>query len=1022
MPLTKNSQLQRIRPAVFAVCLLGTGIVPLHAESVVFRLNAAPYRIGNGRISMQGFGILAETGAPRLPSRIFCLALNASASVNGVSFRPFRHRWLTGSYDIEPVPPLLPAAAGDGSQPSMEEFETNRNRIYTTDRSFPENPAVFLGVDTDGGNTVVKIRYAPFQYNPVRRSLDFVEELEVRIQYSVNGSVPDSPDRKPVWLDAERTGGTRVAKTFASEQRISMLILTSQILKRTLEPFLFWKRCLGDSVCFTATESVYSRTAGADRAEKIRNFLRDGYFRSGITDVLLIGHKDILPVKIFYPNPKNHRESGGVPSDFYFSELTGDWDTDRDGFPGESGEDAGDWAPEIRAGRIPWSDSTVVGSVLENIIRYEKSDGAWKGTPLLVGGISNYRNEQNNPVYTKKTDGAVLMEWLRQNAFTEAPSFTLYEKEGADPSEFDCSMPLNGANLFSAWGNGASGCVTWWMHGGFDALERKFWNADDGNGIPDSGELTEEELMSVAHHPAGSTVPAVLYANACENGWPEKLSLGRELLKDGCAAVLAASRTSWYSPGWSDPEDGGNASLASYFWEAHAGRGALLGAAVSEAQVNYLKNFGSAWQHVQNAYTLMLYGDPTQSAVFRPPVAGSLAGKVILDDENDPAGLRISLKGTDRRTAPDASGRFSFGFLAGGDYVLTVDGTDKGPVENPVSVVNGEACSAVIRILSKPAAAHTVRLSDSTLAWTVQEGLSEQGCLRISNPGPAALNAFAAIDSSGAEWVSVGTAPLGIPPGAVDSILILVHADRLFRGSYESALCIRTNIFSDSPIRVPLHLTVIDTVPPAPIDDLELTGQNGDTLALAWSAPGDNELSGQASQYEFLAGSSDGVTEDTVAVLLETSAPSPAGSPERAILLLEPLLRFRSFWIMIRTLDDAGLFSVSNKVPVLHALSWTASERMGPGKTRLGQNYPNPFNGSTRIGFSLEKASDASVSVLDASGRVVRDLCAKRFSAGRHEIEWDSTDQDGRVVSSGVYLVQIRAPNHLEIKKMLLLR
>jgi hypothetical protein len=1023
MRLNHTYRLGRIKRLILIVIIFILGIAPLHAESIVFRLTAPHYGIDHGRISMEGFGLLAESGVPRLPSKIFYLSLDASASVQDVSFRALNRETLAGVYEIEAVPPLIPMAGADASPPDAGEFESRRNRLFRTNRLFPENPAVFLGADADGGNTVLKIQFAPFQYNPVQKSLVLVGEMEVRIQYTVKGSVREAPNRRPAWIDAERFAQNRLSKPFASDGRSSLLVLTSDNLKTTLEPFLFWKRCLGDTVRFVSTESVYASMAGTDRAEMIRNFLREEYFNSGITDVLLIGHTDILPVKILYPNPKNHEDSGGVPSDFYFSELTGDWDTDHDGFPGEYGEDAADWVPEIRVGRIPCSDTTVVRTILERIIEYEKSEGGWKLTPLLLGGVSNYRNENNNAVYMKKTDGAVLMEWLRRNAFSEPPSFTLYEKEGSDPSAFECSLPLNGPNLFSAWQNCASGCVTWWMHGGFDALERKFWNADNnGNGIPESGELAAQELISVAHHPSNAAYPAVLFANACENGWPEKLSLGREMLMSGCAAVTAYSRISWYSQGWSEPADGGNASLTSYFWEAYAGRSVPFGAAVSEAQVRYLKNFGSAWQHVQNAVSLMAYGDPTMSIQVRQPVSGTLAGTVILEDEIDPANLQISLKEADRRMTPDASGRFSFGFLTGSAYVLEVTGSDVEPSTSQVSVVNGEANTVSLRVHRKSMATPGIQLQNTALAWRVQEGFSSRRDLLISNSGSAALNVTAAIDSSGSDWISADLEPRIIPPGVADSIRILIHPDLLSQGFYESSLRLRTNAFPDSLIRVPLRLTVIDTIPPAPIDDLELTSQKGDTVALVWSAPGDNNLSGQAAEYKILTGASGGGEEDTAGVLLEKMSPAPAGKREKAILFLDQLKRFRVTWIMIRTLDDAGLSSESNKVKIQTTLSGVDSERMIPEKTRLDQNYPNPFNSSTKIGFSLEIASETSVSVLDVSGRTVSQLCQKRFSEGRHEIFWNATDREGRLVPSGVYMIRFQTQDRFELKKMLLLR
>jgi hypothetical protein len=337
-------------------------------------------------------------------------------------------------------------------------------------------------------------------------------------------------------------------------------------------------------------------------------------------------------------------------------------------------------------------------------------------------------------------------------------------------------------------------------------------------------------------------------------------------------------------------------------------------------------------------------------------------------------------------------------------------------------VVSGEACAVSVRIHRKPPSVPGFQSPDTSLEWTVQEGLSDQRCFRILNPGSAPLDLNAAADSTGSAWISVDPGKCAVPPGGADSIRIGVHADRLFQGFYESALWLRTNLVSDSLIRVPVRLSVIDTIPPAAIDDLEIIDQGGDTLALLWSAPGDNRLLGRATEYEILAESSDGIPESTETVLLEKMSPAAVGKPEKAVLPLDRLSLFHESWIMIRTLDDAGLSSISNRVRIPRTLSGAGSARALPEKTRLNQNYPNPFNASTRIGFNIERASEIELVVLDASGRIVAPLCQGRFSAGRHEVFWNATDRNGRAVTSGVYLIRIKTPDHFEMKKMLLLR
>jgi flagellar hook assembly protein FlgD len=49
-------------------------------------------------------------------------------------------------------------------------------------------------------------------------------------------------------------------------------------------------------------------------------------------------------------------------------------------------------------------------------------------------------------------------------------------------------------------------------------------------------------------------------------------------------------------------------------------------------------------------------------------------------------------------------------------------------------------------------------------------------------------------------------------------------------------------------------------------------------------------------------------------------------------------------------------------------------------------------------------------------------LLAKRVSAGYHNVVWNGTDNDGRPVGSGVYLVQMQSSSWRQVQKIMLLK
>jgi hypothetical protein len=73
----------------------------------------------------------------------------------------------------------------------------------------------------------------------------------------------------------------------------------------------------------------------------------------------------------------------------------------------------------------------------------------------------------------------------------------------------------------------------------------------------------------------------------------------------------------------------------------------------------------------------------------------------------------------------------------------------------------------------------------------------------------------------------------------------------------------------------------------------------------------------------------------------------------------------------------------------------------------LGYAMPNPFNPRTTIPFSLPSHGDVSLDVYDVLGRRVVTLLDGILSAGTHRVVWNGTDDAGRHVGSGTYVVRL---------------
>lgn len=94
-----------------------------------------------------------------------------------------------------------------------------------------------------------------------------------------------------------------------------------------------------------------------------------------------------------------------------------------------------------------------------------------------------------------------------------------------------------------------------------------------------------------------------------------------------------------------------------------------------------------------------------------------------------------------------------------------------------------------------------------------------------------------------------------------------------------------------------------------------------------------------------------------------------------------------------------------------------------PETVILYHNYPNPFNPTTTIPFALKTPTNVTLTISNTRGQeVVKLLMQEPYPAGYHSVRWNSRDQNGKPLPSGIYLLQMQAGDATRTKKILLLR
>lgn len=270
---------------------------------------------------------------------------------------------------------------------------------------------------------------------------------------------------------------------------------------------------------------------GDTASEFLRQWLQLNYTNDSseqvIDYVLLIGnpHPDSgdVPMKRTYPY-KTGSTVYSYPTDYYYADLTADWNSTPDAYYGKWPEDfdTNDYpiATEVYVGRIPFYGNVEdLDSILAKIIAYESSsttNAAWRGKALLAmdqNGIS--------------MNTAALGEWIKEDALTPMGCnwHRVYDQQYALPE----TTPCIASNVVSVWTNSSFGVVFWFCHG----------ESTD----------TDGQVIDVVHVPSlDDSHPVLTFQGSCETAWPETTNnLAYSLLRNGSVSAVGCTRAATFT-------------------------------------------------------------------------------------------------------------------------------------------------------------------------------------------------------------------------------------------------------------------------------------------------------------------------------------------------------------------------------------------------------------------------------------------------------------------------------------------
>ena len=490
------------------------------------------------------------------------------------------------------------------------------------------------------------------------------------------------------------------------EPKIEMLIITpdgNQEFVNACKPLMEWKNEKGVK---TIILSNFSQYPGRDNPERIRNMIKTYYETENIRWVLLAGdaQSDLVPIRYVY-NPDVQRW-GGAPievdgdelykaTDFYYADLTGDWDTDGDWISGNwgeapkdntNGEDEIEWTPEVYVGRLPASTAEELEIMVNKTLKYEISPeiGDWMNQMLLAGAVSDTDLEEP----PDGEDESRLTTYIIQHYTKLKMNYThLHDSVIFVPPE--PNFELNTTSFRTRYDEGYS-TVMFAGHGSYniftDTYGTNFFNNGDANSASNINKI------SLVYASACSTAPYDYNDN----------NIGENLIKlenAGAIGYIGGLRTNWYFTDDENLEElnRGNAKL---FWEEFfQNKKFQQGMALYDSKVAYIESdyytegYGSLDYDFERKQllTYCLLGDPEVDIYTDVPknatnpftqniYEGQLVSFTVIDiDGKSVPYARVHLKTTDKKYRTiygDINGKVSFRLPAQGNetYNVTITG------------------------------------------------------------------------------------------------------------------------------------------------------------------------------------------------------------------------------------------------------------------------------------------------------------------------------------------------------------
>lgn len=635
---------------------------------------------------------LNVAGEPHIPWKVITVLLppNVEPSTVWAGMKNIRYELVAGTWDVPPTAPPTTWSNGEKivvwpeGKRIVDGYDVD---IYDLDAFWPEAEARVLCTGQLRKFQLAQAAVPLVRYNPVTGQLLKLVDTGLDVGFArkpmtqaMSGAArqPDrigrarvkklavnferasrayarTPDLDGESMEMQAMGSGQQEGADAGEPNGYVIITLADINSNStkLDDFVTQKESMGFDVNII-TESDFGGGTGDTGAENIRDWLKNNYQDDDIGYVLLIGdpnHNDSnIPMKLLCPRCGAGSDEE-APSDYYYADLTGDWDLDNDSNYGEYNGDFGtggvDRFYEVKVGRIPYyATISDLDTILQRIIDYEDDVNAaeeWRKNILIP----------SDPL-SAGTPGWRIGEQIKWS-IAEAEGWSshrIYDQDyDLDPAPE--TTPCTVANTRDVWNgtdansDGNFGLVTWFTHG----------SATAAVDVMDTSNTSQLD----------ANYPSFVYSGSCNNSYPENSgNLSYTLLKDAGICTVGATRVTWYLIANTNYNDQEIDNIGFEYAERLVRERMDCGEALHDLKQVYDPLTAEGWM---NYVVYNIYGEPSLHIIRGDPDAHTdVTYYVDVTDGNDDAnGLSWSTAWQDLQKGLDAA--------VDGDEIWVAQGT-----------------------------------------------------------------------------------------------------------------------------------------------------------------------------------------------------------------------------------------------------------------------------------------------------------------------------------------------------------